>query len=336
MAVPTATGFKVVDAFSRIVRLGEGLAQTGALSAAAMDRAVAALTICAEKLDRRGVKRRRCIATQACRGAANGAEFIARVRAETGLAFDIISPREEARLAVVGCLNLIDRQVETALVVDIGGGSTELSWVDVAELRLRESTGRPVKPPIGAWASVPVGVVTLAESHPEPGARSAWFADMVAQLTPRFANIPQAQRFRPHFEAGAAHYVGTSGTVTSLAGVHLRLQRYDRDRVDGLWMGMAEAFAARDRLRDMSHEARAREPCIGADRADLVLAGCAILEAIYAAWPVERLRVADRGLREGVLLGLMNQTPAKGRPARRRRGRRRGKPKAAAKPEATG
>ncbi len=315
IATPTAEGFRAVDAFSRIVRLGEGLAANGSLTPEAMDRAVDALSVCAAKLRRRRVTQLRCVATQACRGAANGADFVGRVAAETGIALEVISPHEEARLAVMGCLALIDREADAALVVDIGGGSTELSWVDVAALR-RMNGSRWSRPPIVAWASAPIGVVSLAERFPEPADRVQWYDDMLAYVRPRVPRPEGALALAPRFHDGRAHLVGASGAVTSLAGVHLGLPRYERSKVDGLWVTAGEALAASRVLQSMDQKARAAQPCIGPERADLVVAGCAILEAIIQVWPTDRLRVADRGLREGMLMTLMH------RPRRRRRRRR--------------
>lgn len=319
VATRTREGFRVVDAFSRIVRLGEGLGDSGALSSDAMDRTVAALQVCADKVARRNVERVRCVATQACRGAANGADFVRRVRDETGLDLDIITPREEAKLAVMGVLNLIDRSCDAALVVDIGGGSTELSWIDVAELKRREAQGQPFRPPIIAWMSMPIGVVTLAERFPECPDRCAWYAAMRNFVARNLVVPPGCERLIHAFRRGRAHLIGTSGTITSLAGVHLGLMRYERAKVDGLWVTLDQTLTASRRLQAMCREELASQPCIGADRADLVLAGCAILEAITDVWPASRLRVADRGLREGVLMTLMHA------PKRRRRGRRGGR-----------
>ncbi len=327
IASPTVRGFRVLEAFSRIVRLGDGLARTGRLDGAAMDRAIAALRICADRIRRRGVPHVRAVATQACRMAENGGDFIARVESETGLRLHVISPREEARLSVAGCVNLIDREMETALVVDVGGGSTELSWVDLSQLRL-DPDRRPPHPerlPIHAWLSIPIGVVTLADRFPEAeGPREAWFRAMVEEVRGQIACFTRADDLKPQFEAGRAHMVGTSGAITSLAGLHLGLQRYDRARVDGLWMTRGECEASADLLMQLDAKGRAAQPCIGPDRADLVLAGAAILQAVQELWPCERVRVADRGLREGLLMSLMSKPPK-----RRRRNRGRGRASAA-------
>ncbi|MFM8819752.1 MAG: Ppx/GppA phosphatase family protein [Phenylobacterium sp.] len=315
IATPSGRGFRVVDAYSRIVRLGEGLSQTGRLSAPAMDRAIAALKVSAEKIRRRGVTRLKAIATQACRSAQNGAEFIERVAAETGLRLEVISPKEEARLSVAGCASLLDRQMDAALVVDVGGGSTELSWVDMKAPGAR--FGRPL---IRAWRSIPLGVVTLAELFPEDiGAPEAWFRRMVDCFRGQLAGFAPAEALRPAFAAGRAHIIGTSGAITSLAGLHLELPRYDRSQVDGIWMTRSECEASAGRLIAMSMEERAAQPCIGPERADLVLAGAAILQAVQELWTCERVRVADRGLREGLLLSMMAGR-SRGR-SRRSRGR---------------
>ena len=309
IATPNGRGFRVVDAYSRIVRLGEGLSQTGRLSEPAMERALAALRVSAEKVRRRGVSRFKAIATQACRSAQNGSEFVERVATETGLKLEVISPKEEARLSVAGCLNLLDRTDAAALVVDVGGGSTELSWVDLAGKGPDGGGGRfsPDRPPIRAWRSIPLGVVTLAELFPEGGQPSQdWFRSMVECFRSRLEGFPGAEVLRPAFTAGRAHIVGTSGAITSLAGVHLDLPRYDRSQVDGIWMTRTECEAASNRLIAMSLAERGAQPCIGPDRADLVLAGAAILQAVQELWPCDRVRVADRGLREGILLSLMS------------------------------
>jgi len=318
IATPVGNGgFRVVEAYSRIVRLGEGLTGSGRLSDAAMERALAALKVSAEKLRRRRVVRLRAIATQACRMAENGPAFIERVYAETGLRLQIIPPQEEARLSVAGCLNLIDRTADAALVVDVGGGSTELSWV---ELRGAPPTGQP---PLKAWLSIPIGVVTLAERFPEGNAATeAWFRQMVDTVKTEIAAFERAEPLRPVFEADRAHLIGTSGAITSLAGLHLELPRYDRNRVDGIWMTRDECDAAAGRLLSLTARERADQPCIGPDRADLVLAGAAILQAVQELWPCSRVRVADRGLREGMLLSLMAERSGKRRRRRRRGGRR--------------
>jgi exopolyphosphatase / guanosine-5'-triphosphate,3'-diphosphate pyrophosphatase len=319
IATPTPGGFRVVEAYSRIVRLGEGLGASGRLSDAAMERAMAALKVSAEKVRRRKAIRVKAIATQACRMAENGPAFVERVRQETGLKLEIITPREEAQLSVAGCVTLLDRTADAALVVDVGGGSTELSWVDLKGdgLDARPRQFAAWRLPIKAWLSIPVGVVTLAEEFPEHGTdQHGWFRAMVDSVKARIDGFRHAEPLRALFDGGRAHLVGTSGAITSLAGLHLGLPRYDRAQVDGLWMTRNDCEAAADRLLALTPEQRAGEPCIGPDRADLVLAGAAILQAVQELWPCERVRVADRGLREGLLMSLMSERK---KPRRRRR-----------------
>lgn len=316
IARPARDGFRVVDSFSRIVRLGEGLSRTGRLDDAAMERAYDALAQCGERVARKGVDSSRlmAVATQACRQADNGPDFIERVRRGTGLRLRIIDPVEEARLSVQGCLNLFDDRAEAVLVVDVGGGSTELSWLR------RGDDGFALE----GWMSAPMGVVTLSERHPEPlggpsPALEAWYEAMVADMGEALAAAPIDPALRDLFVGGRAHLVGTSGAITSLAGIHLGLRRYQRNLVDGLWMSRGDCELAAERLMQMGPDGRAAESCIGPDRADLVLAGAAIMEAVQRAWPSERVRVADRGLREGLLLQRMREEH---RPRRRRRRRR--------------
>jgi exopolyphosphatase/guanosine-5'-triphosphate,3'-diphosphate pyrophosphatase len=304
IAQPTRPGhFRVVDAFSRIVRLGEGLGATGRLSEDAMDRAVEALRICASKLANRPIRRMRLIATEACRAAANGEAFLARVRAETGLELEIIDRETEARLAVSGCASLVGREARSVVLFDIGGGSSE-----IAVLRIAQNRSSRLANHITHWTSLPVGVVTLSERHGGRDVTPDVFAAMVAEVEGMLAGF-QCPPTPVNGSAGGLdedfHLIGTSGTVTTLAGVHLDLPRYDRRRVDGLWLSDAEVNAMQAKLLSWNFNDRAANPCIGPDRADLVLAGCAILEAIRRRWPSSRMRVADRGLREGLLTDMM-------------------------------
>lgn len=301
IARPADENFVVVDAFSRVVRLGEGLAQTGALTEAAMDRALSALHICADKLRRRNVHLARSVATEACRRAANGAAFIERVRHETGIALDVISAQEEARLAVLGCHVLLEPGHGPAMIFDIGGGSTELVLI--------ESTD--TVPRILDWQSVPWGVVSLTETcGPESedrAGREARYARMRSLVRDGFNDFA-ARTARTTGDAGRPdmlRLLGTSGTVTTLAGLHLQLPQYNRQAVDGLIVPAEAMRAISARLSTLSIAERRELPCIGRERADLVVAGCAILEAILDLWPAERLGVADRGIREGILRSLM-------------------------------
>ncbi|MEE9313596.1 MAG: Ppx/GppA phosphatase family protein [Rhizobiaceae bacterium] len=303
VAVPQQPGrFKVIDAFSRIVRLGEGLGASGRLSDEAMDRAVEALKACAAKLDNRKVRGVRLIATEACRQASNGSAFLERVKQEAGLDLELISREAEAKLAVAGCASLVDREAKGVVLFDIGGGSSELALLELGKRKRHDLSDAIV-----SWTSLPLGVVTLSEKY--GGGKKvtrAVFEAMVAEVDALLANFEGKDALAAAAEQGEIHLLGTSGTVTTLAGIHLKLPRYDRRQVDGVWMASKEVDAMIEALVDMSFEERVKNPCIGHDRADLVLAGCAILIAIQKQWPCPRLRVADRGLREGLLTEMMN------------------------------
>lgn len=299
VATPTWTGFRVIDAFSRLVRLGEGMGAASELSEPAMRRTLDALRVCAAKIANRGVTRARLIATQACRAAANGGEFIERAAAETGLRIEIIDQRTEAMLAAAGCASLADPEAESIILFDIGGGSSEIVLLRRGQPYRRDIAGRVV-----AWASIPLGVVTLAERHGGGQVSRNGFEMMVAEVDAALDDF--RERIGATDLSASFHLLGTSGTVTTLAGIHLNLPRYDRRQVDGLWMSAADIAGVVEDLIEMGHDRRVASPCVGPERADLVLAGCAILEAIRRAFPSERLRVADRGLREGILTEMMS------------------------------
>ncbi|WP_310619893.1 Ppx/GppA phosphatase family protein [Flexibacterium corallicola] len=316
IAKPDHRGFRVVDAYSRIVRLGEGVGQSGRISDRAMGRAIEALKVCQEKLEDSGVERARLIATEACRAAVNGEEFIRRAREEAGIDLEIVTQETEARLAVAGCVSLVDPEADGVLLFDIGGGSSEIVWLD---LRNRYGArGFALTRFIRTWTSLPVGVVNLAERHGGKIVSSSLFEDMVEDVSKMLETFPLADELSDAIRGGNVHMLGTSGTVTTLAGVHLGLKRYDRRRVDGVWMHDDDVSQMIQQLLNMSYEERVENPCIGQDRADLVLAGCAILEAIRRRWPCERLRVADRGLREGILMEMMAADKVWRKPAGRR------------------
>jgi exopolyphosphatase/guanosine-5'-triphosphate,3'-diphosphate pyrophosphatase len=301
VAQPTRPGqFRVVDAFSRIVRLGEGLGASGRLSEGAMERSVEALRICAAKIAAKNIRRMRLIATEACRAAANGEEFLTRVVESTGLELEIINRETEARLAVSGCASLIGREARSAVLFDIGGGSSE-----IAVLQINGQRSPRLANHITHWTSLPVGVVTLSERHGGRHVTPEIFEDMVQEVGGMLSSFEAPPSEALNGADSGFHMIGTSGTVTTLAGVYLNLPRYDRRQVDGLWMSAEEVTAMQDRLVGLDFDARAANPCIGPDRADLVLAGCAILEAIRRRFPASRMRVADRGLREGLLTEMM-------------------------------
>ncbi len=297
VGTPNGQGFRVLDSFSRIVRLGEGLHDTGALNPVAMERTLIALQGCAARLARRPVIGLRAIATEACRRATNGVAFLDRVHQETGLKFDVITPREEAELVLESCAPLLTGGAgRRALLFDIGGGSTELVWVRTA------ADGSST---LSGYVSLPVGVVTLADRFGTRGFDPDGFAAMVDDVTARLLAFEQIHRIGQEIRQGEVMLVGTSGTVTTLAGIVLALKQYSRPAVDGVVLSREATAAALDELRLMGRARLAAHPCVGPDRVDFVLPGCAIFAAIQAMWPAPSVMVADRGLREGVLLRLI-------------------------------
>src|SRR6201992_2801239 len=300
IACPTGDSFRVIDSFSRIIRLGEGVSSTGCISEAAIDRAISALSICRDKIEAKRASRLRMIATEACRAASNADGFRDRVAAETGIRLEVIDRETEAALAVIGCSPLLDPNGRGAILFDIGGGSTELVRIE------RDPSVRDAAPRIKAWMSIPLGVVTLAEHFGgrdvTPESYAAMIAEVAKHVEPFAAEHAQ--------DLAGMHLLGTSGTVTTLAGIHLNLHRYDRRRVDGIWMSDAQITETIARLLRMSYRERAANHCISVERADLVLAGCAIPDAIRNVFPLPRLRVADRGLREGMLVEMMREDGA--------------------------
>jgi len=321
IATPKGGHFQIVDAFSKSVRLGLELERTGSLSNAGITRTVQALHVCAKKLRLNGVVAQRLVATEACRRAINGERFMSRIRSETGLKLEIIKPSEEARLAVVGCAPLVVPEAKQVLVIDIGGGSTELIWIDLSEvdpahktqamMELSPGTGtKGVHMPLGAkvvdWISVPLGVATLLQRYSDVGEDSARFALMAWYFEEMLAD------FTPYIEGGTdemldgLQVIGTSGTITTVGAMHLGLKRYDRNLVDGMSMGSIDVNRVVDRFLALGPTGRREEPGIGRDRAQLIMSGSAILQTILRIWPTRHIRVADRGLREGMLYSMMN------------------------------
>lgn len=309
IARPTADGFRVVDAFSRIVRLGEGLSQSGRLSSAAIGRTMRALRVCRDKLETVSLSRCRFVATEACRIADNGPSFLDDVYAEIGLDLEVIDRRTEAELAVEACQPLIDRTAAGVMLFDIGGGSTELAWLE---------PGADGRHEMRAWASLPFGVVNLSERFGGQDVSPRHFAGMVSEVRKHLPNFHAYDRVVDICRRGSVHMMATSGTATTLAGLHLNLRRYDRARVDGAWLTSVSIDSTIAGLLAMSHDERCASPCIGTARATFVLAGCAILQALRDEWSIGPLRVADRGLREGILRNLMTQDAGPQPPRRSR------------------
>jgi len=300
------SGIRVFDSFSRIVRLGEGVSATGKLSQDAMDRTLDALKACQKKLGKYRVTHARFVATEACRRAANGQQFIDRVRDQTGLDIDIITSEEEAQLAFLGCSSLLTDAASRAIVFDIGGGSTELMWIDVDAARNGAHLHKENEH-ITDWLSIGFGVMNLADKFGGSGFADMAFDDMVNFLRERLKPFDEANNIGDSIGSAGVQLLSTSGTVTTLAAVHLDLPRYDRSRIDGIRLNVSDIRATIQKLLKMRPSERFNHPCIGPDRADFIISGCAIFEAISSLWPTASITIADRGVREGIILSLMNR-----------------------------
>jgi exopolyphosphatase/guanosine-5'-triphosphate,3'-diphosphate pyrophosphatase len=301
---------KAIDSFSRIVRLGEGVSGSGLLSEEAMERTLGALRTCQRKLERHALGRRRFVATEACRRATNADAFIARVEEETGLPLEIISNEEEARLALLGCCSLLRPGVQRALAFDIGGGSTEIMWVATPEsYHAQIPPTFPFTPELLGWTSMPYGVMNLSEQFGHNDYASVYFEDIVAKVMAKLAPFAKTYAITDQLSDVPTQLLSTSGTVTTLAAVHLGLPRYDRSRVDGIALPAEQLRASIARLLAMRPSERFNHPCIGPDRSDYIIAGCAILEALLRTFPFPQVTIADRGVREGIIISLMlNET----------------------------
>lgn len=299
IASPSGRNFKVVDSFSQIVRLGEGLGASGDLSCEAVDRTIGALKVCANKIKSNGVVESRSVATEACRQAHNGARFLGLVKDRTGLQLEIISPSEEALLTLEGCMNLIERQIPYTIVFDIGGGSTEIMWVKVR---------KEAPPQMIDTISIPSGVVSLCEEFGSDAIGQSAFLEIGSHFIDALDVFDERNEISQHIENDQVQMLGTSGTVTTLGAIYLNLPRYDRSKVDGLNLGCENISDISAQLANMDCLDRAKHPCIGQGRADLVVMGCAVLSTICQRWPVGTIRVADRGIREGLLNRMINQS----------------------------
>lgn len=299
-----AGGLKVIDSFSRIVRLGEGLSATGELSPEAMNRTISALKVCHKKLERQPIMHARYVATEACRQASNSMVFLERVRKEAGLDIQVISTEEEAKLAFMGCATLLRPEPENALVFDIGGGSTEFMWVSLHE----EAPANVLNPPrIRDWFSLPQGVMNLSEKFGGNAFAEVYFDELVEHLMDMMEEFDEKNGIRAAIEHDTVQMLSTSGTVTTLAAIHLGLARYERPKVDGLCLSTALLREATRKILKMRPSERFAHPCIGPDRSDYIISGCAIFEAICKLWHIPDITIADRGVREGIIISLIKK-----------------------------
>ena len=315
VAIPHQNGFRVIDSFSRIVRLGEGLKEEKRISDQATERTVSALKICMDKMKRRGVTRMWNVATQACREAENGDHFVKTIEEQVKIKLDIIDPKEEARLAVMGCKALLDKNYNRGIVFDIGGGSTEIIWIKYNEKRI---------PEIIDWISIPLGVVNLSEEYgTEKVLPAEHYQEIKERVKEHIVPFEKKHGIRSSIDENMVQLMGTSGTVTTLTSMHLNQAVYDRNEVDGSWMKSKDLVDLCKDLAKLDYKERLALNNIGNDRAELVVAGCAIFDALIDVWPIEGCRVADRGIREGMLHHLMDEQRRINKAKRRKRSRRR-------------
>lgn len=303
IASPTPASFRIVETFSKITRLGEGIINDNELSRPAMRRTINALKVCAGVIEEYApIYRSRFVATAACRRAKNCKEFLDLVKKETGLTIETISSKEESRLAVVGCIPLLNRNIRRALVFDIGGGSTEISLARVT------NSGKTF---IEGFVSLPYGVVTISEAFPSQDMTALAYDTIIERTHKLLKEFDEKYNIREAIKNQEIQIIGTSGTVTVLGAVHLNLPRYNRSAVDGISITRQDIDRAIAKIKRLGDEGRKKHPCIGAQKADLTMAGCTIIEGLCSFWPIEEITVADRGIREGILLDMMHSNRSK-------------------------
>jgi exopolyphosphatase/guanosine-5'-triphosphate,3'-diphosphate pyrophosphatase len=288
--VVSGGSWRVVDADQRVTRLGEGLARSGQLDAAACERTAAVVSEYVARARRGGAERLAIVATSAVREAANAGAFVARLERGTGERVTVVSGDEEASLTLRGVLRgLADGPSAPAvtLVFDIGGGSTEYILANGAQ-------------PVAA-VSLRLGVVDLAERYPFPVAVDwARYRTMQAEAAARLgAEVPAAIR-----TASIGRLVGTAGTATTLAALDLGLRAYDGRRVQGHVLSRTAVQTLLERLGVLTVAERAALPCLEPGRADLIVPGVAIVLATLDFTGAEALVVSDWGLREGIMVSL--------------------------------
>jgi len=295
-------GAEVHERETRMVRLGQGVDRTGRLADEALARAFAAIDEYAVLIRRHPVERIRFCATSAARDATNGEVFAAGVRARLGIDPEVVSGDEEARLAYDGAVrNLRRAPVEPVLVIDIGGGSTEL--ILGADLSARSPSPSPdarslARPSLDSVASMDIGSVRLHERHlssdpPTPEEVAAATADIDAAL--------DACSVRP---GEAATVVGVAGTVLTVAAGVLDLPAYDRDAIDQSVLSRADVHTMTERLLGMTVQERLGLPYMHPGRADVIGAGALILDRVLRRTRVDSLVASEADILDGICWSL--------------------------------
>lgn len=290
---------KIVDSYSKVVRLGENLGQTNLLCEEAIERSLKTLKICVEKVKNNDVTHIRAVATEACRRAMNTSILLDRAKNDLDLTIEVISNEEEALLALTGCSGAFQGNIPYGIVFDIGGGSTEIMWVAIKE-------GIP-NFDVMDWISLPFGVVTLSDAYGAYSTSPRIYDQIRKKIKEKLIPFSEKNKIQNYIHARQVQMVGTSGTGTTLAAIHLKLQRYDRYLIDGIYLRGSEIRSITQSILHMTPKQRNSHPCIGVGRSDLAITGAAILEGICDTWTLPWIRVADRGVREGILMSLIHK-----------------------------
>jgi exopolyphosphatase/guanosine-5'-triphosphate,3'-diphosphate pyrophosphatase len=317
---------KVIDSFAKIISLGEGIKQTGVLSEEAIERTIVALRACKKKLDSHRIYKMRAVATEACRQASNTKSLIERVNSEIGVDLEVISPQEEARLVLKGCSGVISDEKNYGILMDIGGGSTEVVW-----LKINKGMTRPTISVIDS-ISLPFGVVTISDTYTHSKNNQEIYTVLRKNILSTIDTFMKKNNIRTNFSKGDVQVITSSGTTTTLGSLTLGLSTYDRSSVDGkdfsskkivevgeellsrylsstpttVKLGKEKNFITNkffDHVLDKSSE---EFKIFAYNRMGLLAAGVVIINSILESIGDCLVRIADRGVREGILYDLMD------------------------------
>ena len=301
---PKPVAWKVIDSFAKVVRLGEGMYSHDELSHDAIERTMEALSICRKKLDKYNMHSMRAVATEACRRATNKEVLVNRAREELGLNLEVICAEEEARLALKGCSAILDSRIPYGIVFDIGGGSTEVILVRLKRENKR-SPGYAVPFDVIDSISIPYGVVTTTEAVDLADNQEYVHKMLHEKITDMLSEFVSKNKIIELIKNNEIQVAGSSGTVTTLAAYHLGLAQYERRLVDGMTISYEDLHIVIEKIFAMDKQGSLEESTVGFGRADYVLTGSVILKALCEVIPAKTMRIADRGVREGILIDLM-------------------------------